>query len=406
MRGRRGLLVAGAAVAAAVLLGCGGSGGAGAAPVATASPDVEATAAAGSGGAVAARAAPARLHRIGTFDAPTYVTAPPGDRRRLFVVEQPGVIRVMVNERLRARPFLDIHDRVSSGGERGLLSLAFAPDYRRSGLFYVDYTDVNGDSRIVEYHRATAERADPGSARLVLFQHQPEVNHNGGLLLFGPDRRLYIGFGDGGGGGDRHGPRGNAQNLGTLLGKILRIDPRAQGGRPYGIPPGNPFAGRAGARPEIWDYGLRNPWRFTFASHRRLVIADVGQDAYEEVDVIRRPGANLGWRVFEGRSRYTPGESAPGAVRPDIVRRHADGWCSITGGVVVHDRRLALRGRYIFGDYCRGRIESARIVGVGVRDVRRTSLHVDALSSFGQDGRGRVYAASLTGPVYRLEPRR
>jgi glucose/arabinose dehydrogenase len=315
-------------------------------------------------------------------------------------------VRVMVGGRLRARPFLDIHRLVSSGGERGLLSLAFAPDYRRSGVFYVDYTDVHGDSRIVEYRRATADRADPGSARLVVFQRQPEVNHNGGLLLFGPDRRLYIGFGDGGGGGDRHGPHGNAQNLGTLLGKILRIDPRPQGGRPYGIPPGNPFANRAGARAEIWDYGLRNPWRFAFAPGGRLVIADVGQDAFEEVDVVRHAGANLGWRVFEGRSRYTPGESAPGAVRPDIVRRHADGWCSITGGLVVRDRRLRLRGRYVYGDYCRGRIESARIVGAGVRDVRRTSLHVAALSSFGQDARGRVYAASSSGPVYRLVPRR
>jgi glucose/arabinose dehydrogenase len=388
-----------------VLLGCGGSGGGGA-PVATASPDVEATAAPGSSGAVAARGARPRLKRIGRFDAPTYVTAPPGDRRHLFVVEQGGTVRVLVNGHERARPFLDIRGRVSAGGERGLLSLAFAPDYRRSGRFYVDYTDVHGDSRIVEYRRASAVRADPRSARLVLFQPQPEANHNGGLLLFGPDKRLYVGFGDGGGGGDRHGAHGNAQNLGTLLGKILRIDPRPRGGRAYGIPAGNPFAGRAGARPEIWAYGLRNPWRFTFAPGGQLVIADVGQEAFEEVDVVRHGGVNLGWRVFEGRSRYTPGERAPGAVAPDIVRRHADGWCSITGGVVVRDRRLSLRGRYLFGDFCRGRIESARIVRSGVRDVRRTSLRVGSLSSFGVDGRGRVYAASLDGPVYRLVPRR
>jgi glucose/arabinose dehydrogenase len=347
-----------------------------------------------------------RLQRIGQFSEPLYVTAPPGDRRRVFVVEQGGRVMVVRDGKKLARPFLDIRDRVQAGAERGLLSLAFAPDYRSSGRFYVDYTDVRGDSRIVEYRRATAERADPSTARLVIFQRQPEANHNGGLLLFGPDRRLYVGFGDGGGGGDQHGAHGNAQNLGTLLGKILRIDPLPRGGRPYGIPAGNPFAGRRGARPEIWAYGLRNPWRFTFAPGGQLVIADVGQDAVEEVDVVRRPGANLGWRVFEGRTRYTAGESAPGAVRADITRRHADGWCSITGGVVVRDRRLNLRGRYLFGDYCRGRIESARIVRAGVRDVRQTSLKVDALSSFGEDARGRVYAASLSGPVYRLVPRR
>jgi glucose/arabinose dehydrogenase len=393
----RGL--AGTVVAAGLLLGCGGSGDA--PPVATASP--EATAAAGGAAVTAGRGA--RLRRIGSFASPTYVTAPPGDRRRLFVVEQAGRIRVVVDGHVRARPFLDIHRRVSSGGERGLLSMAFAPDYARSGRFYVDYTDTNGDSRIVEYRRASADRADPSSARQLIFQRQPEPNHNGGLLLFGPDGRLYVGFGDGGGGGDRHGARGNGQNLGTLLGKILRIDPRPSGGRPYGIPRDNPFVGRRGARPEIWAYGLRNPWRFTFASKGRLIIADVGQDAVEEVDVVRGGGANLGWRVFEGNTRYTPGERAPGAIAPVITRRHADGWCSITGGVVVRDRRLALHGRYLFGDYCRGRIESARIVGLHARDVRATALKVGALSSFGEDGRGRAYAVSLDGPVYRIVPR-
>jgi len=158
------------------------------------------------------------LKRIGTFSEPVYVTAPPGDKRRVFVVERGGRIRVLVDGKRRARPFLDIRAKVSSGGERGLLSMAFAPDYARSGRFYVDYTDANGDSRVVEYRRRSAERADADSARQLIFQRQPEPNHNGGLLLFGPDRRLYIGFGDGGGGGDRHGARGNAQDLGTLLG--------------------------------------------------------------------------------------------------------------------------------------------------------------------------------------------
>jgi glucose/arabinose dehydrogenase len=388
-------------LAASAVLGCGG-GSSGAAPIATPSP--ERTAGATPSGTPSAAATGVRLRRIGRFQAPVYVTSPPGDRTRLFVVEQGGRIRVLVNGRPRARPFLDIAGKVRAGGEQGLLSMAFAPDYARSGRFYVDYTDNDGDTRIVEYRRATRTRADPASARQLIFQRQPEVNHNGGLLLFGPDRRLYVGLGDGGGGGDRHGARGNAQDLGTLLGKILRIDPRRSGGRPYTIPAGNPFAGRAGARKEIWAYGLRNPWRFTFAPQGQLVIADVGQDAVEEVDVIRNAGVNLGWRVFEGASRYTRGESAPGAVRPDITRRHADGWCSITGGVVVRSDN-ALRGRYLFGDYCKGDIESARIVGSGVRDVRSTRLHVDALASFGTDARGRAYAVSNNGPVYRIVAR-
>jgi glucose/arabinose dehydrogenase len=388
--------------AAALVLGCGSGSGA-AQPQATATPEATAGARRPAEAAVARHGV--RLKRIGSFAAPVYATAPPGDRRHVFVVEQGGRIRVLVDGRLRRRAFLDIRGRVRSGGEQGLLSMAFAPDYRSSGRFYVDYTDDHGDSRIVEYRRASAVRADPGSARQLIFQRQPEANHNGGLLLFGPDRRLYVGFGDGGGGGDRHGVHGNAQDVGTLLGKILRIDPRPSGARPYGIPRANPFVGRRGARPEIWAYGLRNPWRFSFAPRGQLVIGDVGQDAVEEIDVIRRGGVNLGWRVFEGRRRYTPGETAPGAVGPDLTRRHSDGWCSIIGGIVVRDRRLRLHGRYLFGDLCKGRIESARVIGSRLRSVRRTSLHVDALASFGQDGRSRAYAVSHDGPVYRLVPR-
>jgi hypothetical protein len=361
----------------------------------------------GCGGDGASARGAVGLKRVGTFDEPLYVTAPPGDRRRVFVVERPGRIRVLVDGKKRSQPFLDIRDKVSSGGERGLLSLAFAPDYASSGRFYVDYTDTNGDTRIVEYRRQTEERADPGSARELIFQRQPEPNHNGGLLLFGPDRKLYVGFGDGGGGGDQHGPRGNAQNLGTLLGKILRIDPLPSDGRPYGIPGDNPFVGRSGARGEIWAYGLRNPWRFAF--HPRtgaLLIGDVGQDEIEEIDVVRRAGANLGWRVFEGRARYTPGESAPGAIGPALQRFHRDGNCSITGGIVVRDRSLrGLRGRYLFGDFCKGQIQSARVRGGALRGVHRTGLHIEELSSFGEDARRRVYAMSLSGGVYRLVQR-
>ena len=248
------------------------------------------------------------------------MTAPPGDERRVFVVEQGGTIRVVRGGRKLEQPFLDVSDRITAGGERGLLSMAFAPDYAESGLFYVYYTDPAGDARVVEYRRRNADVADPGSARQVIRFPDFEPNHNGGLALFGPDDLLYIGTGDGGGGGDPHGPRGHGQSLGTLLGKILRIDPRRSGSRPYSVPRSNPFVGRSGARPEIYSYGLRNPWRFSFDRQTGdLTIGDVGQNAYEEVNFVRRgrgSGANFGWRVFEGRERYTSGESARGAIMP------------------------------------------------------------------------------------------
>ena len=395
-------------IAAIVLsaLGCGG-GGDRATARSTPSPTPSATATATATPQATVTARPGlRLRRIGTFSNPVYVTAPPGDRRRVFVVEQGGRVRIVRGGRTVGRPFLDISDRVSSGGERGLLSLAFAPDYRRSGRFYVYYTANDGDIRIVEYRRASAERADHGSARRVLSVSHPVSNHNGGLVKFGPGGLLYAGLGDGGGGGDRHGARGNGQDLGTLLGKIIRIDPRRRGGRAYTVPRSNPFVGRSGARPEIYAYGLRNPWRFAFTPRGHLVIADVGQGEVEEVSIVRRKGANLGWRVWEGRSRYTSGESAPGHLPPVIQRFHSDGNCSITGGVVVRDPVLsALRGRYVFGDFCRGRIESARLSRGRARGVRETPLRVDSLSSFGEDARRRVYVTSLGGPVYRIVPR-
>jgi glucose/arabinose dehydrogenase len=351
-----------------------------------------------------------RLKRIGRFQSPVYVTSPPGDRHHLFVVEQEGRVRVITDGKASSTPFLDIRSQVTSGGEQGLLSIAFPPDYASSGRFYVYFTDRSEDERIVEFQRASAERADAGSERLVLRMADPQANHNGGLLLFGPDKHLYVGTGDGGGAGDQHGPHGNAQNLASPLGKILRIDPAQSGDRPYTVPSSNPFVGRAGARPEIYAYGLRNPWRYSFDRRTGdLTIGDVGQDAVEEIDFVRRGhgrGANFGWRVFEGRSRYTPGEHARGAIKPVITRRHSAGWCSITGGVVVRDPALAsLRGRYVFGDYCKGRIVSARLSAGHARSVRTTSLHVGSLSSFGEDARGRVYVTSLGGSVYRLVAR-
>jgi glucose/arabinose dehydrogenase len=355
----------------------------------------------------AAQARGVRLVPVGRFDEPLFVTAPPGDRRRQFVVEQGGRIRVVRGGRKLARPFLDISGQVQAGGEQGLLSMAFAPDYARSRRFYVYFTGQDGRQNVVEYRAASADRADPSTARFVLRMADPESNHNGGLLLFGPDDLLYIGTGDGGGANDQHGARGNAQSLSSLLGKILRIDPRPSGGRPYRVPSSNPFVRRAGARDEIYSYGLRNPWRFSFDRRTAdLSVADVGQNAVEEVSFVRRgrgKGANFGWRPFEGDRRIFD-EPAPGAIAPVITHGHDAGWCSITGGVVVRDPRLpALAGRYVYGDLCEGRVRSARL-----RAGRRTTgrvlpvARVGAISSFGEDATGRVYVTSLNGPVYRL----
>jgi glucose/arabinose dehydrogenase len=399
------MLLPAAGLATGLLLGCGGTDTSSTASATPAAPAATATSAPEATATPAAQRRGVRLVRIGTFNEPLYVTAPPGDRRVQFVVEQDGRIMVVRGGRKRSAPFLDITSQVTSGGERGLLSMAFAPDYASSGRFYVYFTDNSGDQRVVEYRRASEDRADPDSARLVLEMADSEPNHNGGLLLFGPGGHLYIGTGDGGGGGDRHGARGNAQNLGSLLGKILRIDPRPAGGRPYSVPRSNPFVGRSGARGEIYAYGLRNPWRFSFDRRNGdLSIGDVGQGDVEEIDFVRSGrGKNFGWRPFEGRSRYTSGESAPGHVRPVIQRFHDDGNCSITGGVIVRDRSVpALHGRYVFGDFCVGRVESAKLRPGRATQQRRTRLRVPMLSSFGEDARGRVYATSLDGPVYRI----
>jgi glucose/arabinose dehydrogenase len=360
-----------------------------------------------SGGAVDSAQGAVRLQEIGSFDSPVYVTSPPKDAGRLFVVEQGGKVIVVKGGKPLGTPFLDVSDKITTGSEQGLLSIAFPPDYAASGLFYVFYTDNDGDEAVVEYKRRTEDVADPGSARQLFKVADPEPNHNGGLLLFGPDDHLYIGIGDGGGAGDQHGARGNGQNLGTLLGKILRIDPKASGSRPYTIPADNPLVNRAGAKGEIYSYGLRNPWRFSFdRSTGDLTIGDVGQNEVEEIDFVRKGkgrGANFGWRPFEGNDRFAAGESAPGAIKPVITERHSDGNCSITGGVVIRDPKLpAWRGRYVFGDYCRGVVQTAVLSSGRAKGLIDRKLKVPQLSSFGEDARGRVYATSLDGPVYRF----
>jgi glucose/arabinose dehydrogenase len=305
------------------------------------------------------------------------------------VVERAGRIRVVRDGRKLSVPFLDISSNVRTDGERGLLSMAFAPDYAQSKLFYVYFTDRTGDIRVQEFKRSDAspERADHASARNVLtVRHRAASNHNGGQVQFGPDGRLYAGTGDGGGAGD---PENDAQSRGSNLGKLLRIDPAA------------------GGQPEIWALGLRNPYRFSFDRRTGdLVIGDVGQNEQEEIDFARRGrgrGANYGWNVFEGARRYRRG-SAPRAVRPRLVTKHSAGYCSITGGYVVRDRSLkSLYGRYVYGDLCKAALRSVKLGrSGGARGDRRVGVSVPQLVSFGEDARGRVYAVSIAGRVFRL----
>jgi glucose/arabinose dehydrogenase len=327
------------------------------------------------------------LEKLGDFDQPVYVTQPASGDDALFVVEQCG--RIVRVDGGRSETFLDVSDLITCGGEQGLLSMAFAPDYGRSGLFYVNYTSTDGSSRTVEYQRANDSTADPDSARELLRIEDFASNHNGGLLLFGPDEELYLGMGDGGGAGD---PERTAQNLDSLLGKLIRID-------------------IDGASGQVAAFGLRNPWRFSFDRKTRdLWIGDVGQSALEEIDgVTWRQFAesgqplNFGWSAFEGTQRFNSDQEAPDAIPPVLVYGR-EGGCSVTGGYVVREPELrSLYGRYLYGDFCAGELRSftAR-PGEEPTDDTELGVQVPSLSSFGEDRAGRIYATSLEGPVYRL----
>jgi glucose/arabinose dehydrogenase len=352
------------------------------------------------------------LKSIGSFDAPVYVTGAPGFPKLLFVVEQPGRIVVLKGGR-RAGTFLDLRGLVNYGGERGLLSVAFPPGYGASKRFYVYYTDADGSIQVDEFRRSSPTRAASGSRRPVItVPHPVNSNHNGGQLQF-LGNLLYFGTGDGGSGGD---PPNNAQNEDVLLGKLLRIDPRESGGRPYTVPATNPLVGKPG-RDEIFSYGLRNPFRFSFdTSHgqARIAIGDVGQSQAEELDyttVGKASGANFGWDAFEGFGAYTDENSGTpdpgGTVKPIFAYPHSRGGsCSIIGGYVVRDRRLAgLRGRYVYADLCEGQLRSLVPHLKRASDDRRLGLQVSSPSSFGEDQRHRLYVTSLEGPVFRLVPR-
>jgi glucose/arabinose dehydrogenase len=370
--------------------------------VAPSTSEASSTTAAGAQAASSAqfRAARVRLVRVAQLQQPVAMALRPGERT-LYLAEQVGRVRAIRGGQLDPTPVVDISDKVTAGGEQGLLGLAFSPDGR---YLYLAYTDRDGDHQISEL-TMRGQRADPGSERSLLHFDDPFPNHNGGQLAFGPDRRLYIAFGDGGSGGD---PLGNGQSLGTLFGKVLRIDPRPSGGRPYGIPPDNPFVDRGGARPEIWDYGLRNPWRFSFdAATGDLWIGDVGQNAYEEVD--HEPagsgGRNYGWNRREGLHAYGGGERPDGAVDPVIEYSHDSGGCTVIGGFVYRGQRVrGLRGAYLYGDYCAGWVRAARVSGGKVAEQRDLGLDVNSLSSFGTDADGELYALSLGGDVYRIAP--
>jgi glucose/arabinose dehydrogenase len=341
---------------------------------------------------------------------PLYVTSPPGDTSRLFVVEQGGGIRVVKNGSLLPTPFLNLSDRVSAIGEQGLLGLAFDPQYASTGRFLVHYTDIQGDTRVTSFHVSPdPDVADVASEQVVLTADQPFPNHNGGQILFGPDGFLYLGLGDGGAGGD---PQGRGQDLSDLLGSILRVD--VQSGSPYTVPQDNPFVGTPGAAPEVWSYGLRNPWRFSFdRSTGDLYIADVGQERWEEVDVVTSAegagkGINFGWNVMEGAHCYAHDPCAQfGLAIPVLEYSHSQG-CSITGGYVYRGTAIpALQGHYFYADFCQGWVRSFRYSdGRPTEQADWPSLRPGGnVTSFGEDAKGELYVLSTNGGVYRIVPR-
>jgi glucose/arabinose dehydrogenase len=332
----------------------------------------------------------------------------PSDPERLYVVEQGGRIRVVRNGQLQAAPFLDVASRISSGGERGLLGLAFHPQFASNRRFFVNYTNPAGHTYISEFRASSADAADAASERLLLEVPQPFANHNGGGLAFDNSGRLLIALGDGGSGGD---PQNNGQRLDTLLGKIARIDVDA--GSPYSIPADNPFVARPGARGEIWAYGLRNPFKIAVDRPTGdLYIGDVGQNRIEEIDVgtaARRGGENYGWRLTEGSQCFNPGTGCDrtGQTSPVYEYSHSEG-CSVTGGVVYRGCRVpALAGVYFLGDFCSGLVRSFRLANgqaTELRDWTSSLRGVDSPTSFGLDAGGEVYIVDYDGELYRIEP--
>jgi glucose/arabinose dehydrogenase len=358
--------------------------------------------------AVPASAGAARYQTplVGQFLDPTYVTTPPKGKGRLFVVERRGVVHAVRHGKVIRRPFLDIHGSTmeSAADQRGMFSMAFAPDYSHSRRLYVMYVHTGDVVVVDEFRRSkkSAWRTARGSRRRVLTIGHGGIFHHGGQLQFGRDRMLYVSTGV----GDH--PE-SAQDMGDLHGKILRVDPRPSHGRPYTVPPSNPFAFTAGVRPEIWASGLRNPWRFSFDRRTGdIAIGDVGVDHYEEVDFRKAgapAGANFGFPIFEGRHRLEPGAVPARYAPPVIEHRHTAGYCAVMGGYVVRDRSLrGLYGRYLYSDNCKGTLRAA-VLRPGGASKDHLVQRFGGVVSFGEDNRGHIYAANNRGGVFRIAPK-
>jgi glucose/arabinose dehydrogenase len=340
---------------------------------------------------------------------PLYLTSPAGDLARLFVVEKTGGIRIVKNGVLLPDPFLDLSAQVSSGSEQGLLGLAFDPEYATNGRFLVHYTDLAGNTALSRFQvSADPDRADPASEQVILTAAQPAPNHNGGQVAFGPDGFLYLGLGDGGPGGD---PEGRGQDLADLLGSILRIDVRA--GDPYTVPVDNPFVGNPNARPEVWSYGLRNPWRFSFdRANGDLYIGDVGETEVEEIDVSTAAdgagrGVNYGWSILEGSQCFrSPGCDRTGLTLPVLEYSHREG-CSVAGGYVYRGTAIpAVQGHYFYSDLCQRWVRSFRYAGgVVTEETSWPTLSTGGtIVSFGEDAAGELYILEAGGRVLRIVP--
>ncbi|MBN1680868.1 MAG: PQQ-dependent sugar dehydrogenase [Anaerolineae bacterium] len=346
------------------------------------------------------------------LERPVTITHAGDGSGRLFVVEQSGAIKIVQDGVVLETPFLDVSDLISpearGGGytERGLLGLAFHPDYASNGLFYIDYTDQRGHSVVARYTGSTddANRGDPASGTILLTVEQPYSNHNGGQVTFGPDGYLYVSLGDGGSAGD---PLGSGQDSTTLLGSMLRIDVNTPDG--YDIPPDNPFVNNAPARPEIWSWGLRNVWRFSFdRATGDLYMGDVGQNVWEEIDfqpASSAGGQNYGWNIYEGKHNYSEPSPVSSVIMPILEYSHQNGWCSVTGGYVYRGEQLpGLQGYYLYGDWCTGTIWAAKQDDSGVWQTAVSLESGRRISSFGEDEAGELYLVDYDGVILRFEP--
>jgi len=339
------------------------------------------------------------------FDQPLYATGAGDDSGRLFVVEKGGRVWVLRDGKSNPEPFLDVSGRVSRGSEQGLLGLAFPPDFTRSQVCYVNYTDTAGTS-VISRFRVNGDAADAASEQVLLTVEQPFANHNGGMLAFGPDGYLYVGFGDGGSGGD---PQGNGQDLGALLGKMLRLDVSDTSSAGYAVPEDNPFVTEPGVWPEIWAFGLRNPWRYSFDRETGdLWIGDVGQNAWEEIDfqpADSEGGENYGWNLYEGARTYPGGEEAPsveGFTMP-LVEYDRDAGKSVTGGYVYRgSEQEPLWGTYFYADFVDGRIWGLQRDRVGAAETRLLINTGMRISSFGEDDQGELYVIDFAGGLHRV----